>query len=134
MLDKDWHKVIIFRLKPNCIWGKRLSVLHHFLRDRTLKVTLNVQVSLWTSVNKEVLQGPFLAYLPFLAYMNDLPNGLQSNTKLFAGDAFLLLVIYEAGTSSSDISSSDLNNDLYQINEWTLQRKISFNPGSRKQA
>ena len=101
----------------------------HLERDRTLKVTLNIQVSLWTSVNKEVLREPFLAYLPFLAYMNDLPNGLQSNTKLFAGDTFLLLVIYEAGTSSSD-----LNKDLYQINEWTLQRKINFNPGSRKQA
>ena len=33
-----------------------------------------------------------------------------------------------------DTSANELNNDLYQINKWDFQWKISFNPDQSKQA
>ena len=43
-------------------------------------------------------------------YINDLPDGLKSNVKLFADDA------------------SDLTNDLDMISKWAYNWKMSFKP------
>ena len=61
--------------------------------------------------------------------MNDLADGLSSNPKLFADDTSLFSVIHDV-----DTSANELNNDLYQINKWAFQWKISFNPDPSKQA
>ena len=58
-----------------------------------------------------------------------MPNGLQSNPKLFAGDTSLFFTIQD--TTTSTIS---LNNDLTKISEWPAQWKLSFNCDSSKQA
>ena len=66
---------------------------------------------------------------PLLVYINDLPDGLSPNAKLFADDASLFLVIHNI-----DTFANKLNNNLYQINKWTFQWKVSFNPDPSKQA
>ena len=55
--DKVWQKGIIFKLKQNCIFGKLLSVLSDFLKDRKQRVTLNGQISSWVGINEGVPQG-----------------------------------------------------------------------------
>ena len=67
--------------------------------------------------------------LPFLVYINDLADDLSSNTKLFAGDRSLFSVIHDI-----DTSANGLNNDLYQINKWVFQWKMSLDPDPSKQA
>ena len=67
--------------------------------------------------------GPLL----FLIYINDLADGLSS--KLLADDTSLFSVIHDV-----DTSANELNNDLYQINKWAFQWKMSFNPDPSKQA
>ena len=126
--DKVWHEAIIFKLKQNGISGKLLTVLFDFLKDRKQRVTLNGQVSSCTGVNVGVLQGSILDPLLFLVYINDLADGLSSNAKLFADDTSLLSVIDDV-----DTSVNELNNDLYQINKWVFQWKMSFNPDPSKQ-
>ena len=112
------------QFKQNGISDKLLSVLSGFLKDRKQKVTLNGQVSSWTGVNVGVPQGSILgSLLLFLVYINDLADGLSSNVKLFADDTSLLSVIHDV-----DTCSNELNNDLYQINKWAFQWKMSFNP------
>ena len=112
------------QFKQNGISDKLLSVLSGFLKDRKQKVTLNGQVSSWTGVNTGVPQGSILGpLLLFLVYINDLADGLSSNVKLFADDTSLLSVIHDV-----DTCSNELNNDLYQINKWAFQWKMSFNP------
>ena len=64
-----------------------------------------------------------------LIYINDLLTGLSSNSRLFADDTSLFLVVRDM-TSSANI----LNNDLSKINNWAYQWKISFNPDPSKQA
>ena len=127
--DKVWHKGIIFKLQQNGISGKLLRVLSDFLKDRKQRVILNGQFSSWTSVNAGVPQGSILGPLLFLIYINDLTDGLSSNAKLFADDTSLFSVIHDV-----DASANELNNDLYQINKWAFQWKMSFNPDPSKQA
>ena len=58
-----------------------------------------------------------------------MPVGLKSNVKLFADDKLLFSVIHNI-TDSVNL----LNSDLFKINEWALQWKISFNSDPKKQA
>ena len=96
--------------------GKLPGVLSDFLKDRKQRNTLNRQVSSWTGVNAGVPQGSVLGPLLFLVYINDLADSLSSNAKLFAVDTSLFSVIRDV-----DTSAKELNNDLYQINEWAFQ-------------
>ena len=78
-----------------------------------------------TGVPKGSILGPLL----FLTYINHLPNGLQSNPKLFADDTSLFSTVQDITTSTVS-----LNNDLTEISEWAVQWKMNFNPDSSKQA
>ena len=100
--DKVWHKGIIFKLQQNGISGKLLRVLSDFLKDRKQRVILNGQFSSWTSVNAGVPQGSILCPLLFLIYINDLTDGLSSNTKLFADDTSLFSVIHDVDTYANE--------------------------------
>ena len=127
-LIKFGTRVLSSNYKKNGISGKLLRVLSDFLKDRKQRVILNGQFSSWTSVNAGVPQGSILGPLLFLIYINDLTDGLSSNTKLFADDTSLFSVIHDV-----DVSANELNNDLYQMNKWAFQWKMSFSPDPSKQ-
>ena len=65
----------------------------------------------------------------FLIYINDLADGLSSNTKLFADDTSLFSVIHD-----SVFTTLELNSDLSRIKQWAFQWKMSFHPDPNKQA
>ena len=64
-----------------------------------------------------------------MIYINDLPENLTLNPKLFADDTSLFSVI-----NDKHLSTNELNQDLNRINNWAFQWKMSFNFGSSKQA
>ena len=99
------------------------------MTKRKQRVVLNGQSSSWTNVKAGVPQGSILGPLLFLIYINDLADGLSSNTKLFADDTSLFSVIHD-----SVITTLELNSDLSRIKQWTFQWKMSFNPDPNKQA
>ena len=74
-------------------------------------------------------QGSVLGPLFFLIYINDLGDGLSSDTKLFANDTSLFTIVYD-----ENIAASQLNNDLKITSEWAYQWKMKFNPDKNKQA
>ena len=65
----------------------------------------------------------------FSIYINDLADGLSSNTKLFADDTSVFFIIQD-----SVITTLELNSDLSRMKQWTFQWKMSINPDPNKQA
>ena len=126
--DRAWHEGLLFKLQQYGISGELITLIKDFLSCRKQRVVLNGQHSSWPDVKVAVPQGSILGPLLFLIYINDLPNGLNSNVKLFADDTSLFSVVHI--TNSANLSNSDLSN----INEWALQWKMSFNPDPVKQA
>ena len=98
-----------------------------FLSERRQRVVLDGQVFTWTNVTAGVPQGSILGPL-FLIFINDLPEGLSTNAKLFADDASLFFVFHDSQTSAND-----LNKDLEIIHNWAFQWKMNFNPDPTKQ-
>ena len=106
-----------------------MRILENFLNERKQKVVLNGQTSSWSDVLAGVPQGSILGPLLFLIYINDLSDGLQCNTKLFADDTSLFSTVYNITEATNN-----LNNDLAIFTKWAHQWKMSFNPDISKQA
>ena len=104
---KVWHEGLLYKLKSFGISGNLLNLIKHYLTDRSQRVLLNGQCSNWQPILAGVPQGSILGPLFFLMYINDLPDGLKSNVKLFADDTSLFSVV-----KSKEESASDLTNDL----------------------
>ena len=103
-----------------------LETLTDFLKDRKQRVVLNGQNSSWANVEAGVPQGSILGPLLFLIYINDLPDNLSANVKLFADDTSLFSVVHDI--------TCDVNYDLNRVREWTFQWKMNFNPELSKLA
>ena len=91
--DKVWHEGLLYKLNSMDISGELNKLLENYLSGRLQKVVLNGQTSSWRPVMAVVPQGSILGPLLFLIYINDLPNGLKSNAKLFADDTFLFTIV-----------------------------------------
>ena len=99
------------------------------MTNRKQRVVLNGQSSSWTNVKAGVSQGSILGPLLFLIYINDLADGLLSNTKLLADDASVFYVFH-----NSVITTLEFNSNLSRIKQWPFQWKMSFNPDPKKHA
>ena len=115
--DLVWHDGFLYKLKLLRICGRYYNLIRSFLDNRHQRVVLNGQLSKWSLVEAGVRQGSILVPLLFLVYINDLPQGLRCNVKLFADDTSLFSTITRPAISSSN-----------------LQWKMLFNPDITKQA
>ena len=120
---------MIYKLQQNGISGELLNILVDFLNNRKQRVVLNGQTSNWIDVKAGVPQGSIMGPLLFLIYINDLPEGLITNAKLFADDTSLFSVVRDIAASTEE-----LNNDLRNISKWAYQWKMIFKPDLTKQA
>ena len=119
--DRVWHEGLIFKLQQNGIFGELISLIKDFLSCRKQSVELNGQHPSWADVKEGVPQGWVLGALLFLVYINDLPNGLNSNVKLFADDKSLFSVVHNITESANLLNSnlSKITNGLYN-GKWVL--------------
>ena len=127
--NKVWHEGLILKLSRYGVCGNLLYLLKDLLKHRKQRVVLNGENSSWQGSTSGVPQGSILGPLLLLIYINDLPDGLSSNCKLFADDTSLFSVVHDA-----TISSSELNSDLANISEWAFKWKMNFNPDRSKPA
>ena len=81
--DKIWHKGLIYKSQQSGNSGESLNILIDFLNNRKQRNVLNGQSSNWVDVKAVVPQGSIMGVLLFLNCINDLPEGLITNAKLF---------------------------------------------------
>ena len=86
-------------------------------------------MSSWLSIRAGGPQESVLGPLFFIIYINDLPEELNFEVKLFGDDTFLFSIVNCVNTSVLP-----LNIDLLKIQDCAYQWKISFNSAQTKQA
>ena len=121
--DIVWHEGLLYKLKSYGINGPLLILIKRFLMDRFQRVVPNGQTSNWRKVLAGVSQGSILGPLFFLIFINDIPEGIQSNLKIFADDTSIF-----SAMKDSICASVTLNEDLTLISNWAYTWKMSFNP------
>ena len=126
---KVWHEGILFKLKTYGVNSEVLTLLTNYLHERYQRVLLNGQTSSWELVKSRVPQVSVLRPLLFLIYINDFPDNLKSNCKIFADDTSLFYKVFD-----KHVSRANLNKDLELINNWDFQWKMQFNTDRNEQA
>ncbi|MEW8546320.1 MAG: reverse transcriptase family protein, partial [Candidatus Thiodiazotropha sp.] len=120
--DKVNHSKLLWKLHSYGIRGQVLSWIKAFLGNRSQRVVIDGEESDSIPVTSGVPQGSVLGPILFLIYINDLPDEVCSQVRLFADDTALYLTI------ESEQDSSTLQNDLDRLSAWETKWDMEFNP------
>ena len=104
------------------IRGKTLSWIKAFLNGRSQTVILEGDYSEEVPVTSGVPQGSVLGPIMFLIYINDLPDKVKSQVRLFSDDTAAYLAI----TKLAD--SEQLQADLDILQVWEITWDTQFSP------
>ena len=104
------------------IRGSTYNWIRAFLTDRTQQVLVEGATSDSISVISGVPQGTVLGPLLFLLFINDLPDCVQSSTRLFADDC----ILYRQIKSQQDCDI--LQDDLNRLAAWEKKWGMAFHP------
>ena len=121
--DKVNHLKLLYKLSCFGVKGNTLNWIQSFLIGRTQTVVLDGESSEEVKVTSGVPQGSVLGPLLFLLYINDLPENIQSQVRLFADDTAVYLTV----TNMQD--SQVLQSDLESLQHWERTWDMEFNPG-----
>ncbi len=121
--DRVWHRGLLFKLSCIGISGSLLEWFSSYLSQRQQRVVYANASSIWSTINAGVPQGSIVGPLLFLIYINDIVKDINSNTRLFADDTSLYIIVDDPQSSSVQ-----LNNDLRTIHQWSLDWLVTFNP------
>ena len=116
--DSVLHSKLLIKLEKFGITGNVLKIIEDFLADKWITVRVGSSVSSWERVKSGVPQGSVLGPLLFLRFIDDLPDSVQSCTKLFADDVKLI-----GNAGRPDDIQSDLNN----LADWESKWCMTFN-------
>ena len=115
------HNRLLFKLRSYGITGNIHQWITNFLTKRTQRVVVNGESSEWVPIKSGVPQGTVLGPLLFLLYLNDLPDNISSEVRLFADDC----VLYRSITNKHDIEH--LQADLDTLTTWQDKWQMHFN-------
>ncbi len=87
--DRVPHARLLKKLEYVGVQGQTLKWIQSFLQGRTQRVVVDGVASEPSAVLSGVPQGTVLGPILFLIFINDLPDYVQSSTKLFADDLIL---------------------------------------------
>ena len=113
LLDKSYHYGIR---------GPAHSLIENYLYRRQQFVTINLASSSYKAINTGVPHGSILGPLLFLICINDLPNALHTNPRLFTDDTCLFLN-HSSLTSLENICAIKVS----RLKDWCNANKIQIN-------
>jgi hypothetical protein len=119
--DKVEHNRLCYKLQQYGIRGKTNQWIKAFLSNRTQRVVVDNEASNEAPVSSGVPQGSVLGPCLFLFYINDLPVGLKSKTRLFADDTLIYITV-------SANSGNVLQEDLCRLEQWEQEWYMKFHP------
>lgn len=121
MLNDD--KGLLFKLESCGINGNMLKWIDNYLYDRVQRVVLDGFHSNFRPITGGIPQGSVLGPFLFLLYINDISNNLVNNTRLFADDNSLFIVV------DNDVNTAafSLTADLDKIDTWASTWAVDFN-------
>ena len=102
--------------------GNTLNWIQSLLIGRTQTVVLDGESSNEVPVTSGVPQGSVLGPLLFLLYINDLPENIQSQVRLFADDTAIYLTVCKIQDGQV------LQSDLDTLQQWQRTWDMEFNP------
>ena len=120
--DKVNHSLLTHKLHCYGIQGGVNQWISGFLSNRQQAVVVNGTKSDSVDVRSGVPQGSVLGPCLFLVYINDLPDRLTSQTRLFADDT----AIHRPVANIQD--QGDLQRDLEKLEEWEASWEMKFHP------
>ena len=115
------HDRLLLKLHKYGIRGPIHDWLTSFLTERNMQVVVEGCCSDQTSVDSGVPQGTVLGPLLFLCHINDLPEAVKSQVRLFADDC----LIYREINTFDDHNT--LQEDLKSLEEWAEEWGMNFN-------
>jgi len=119
--DSVSHSHLIYKLKHYGIRGHVLEWFGTFLRNRRQRVVSQQCFSPWSEVISGVPQGSICGPLLFLLYVNDIPEAIRTNAKLFADDTKLY------NRNDTEEERFKLQEDLNMLNSWSKTWLLNFN-------
>ena len=119
--------ITILKLKAAGVTGKVLAWFNSYLSGRTQRVILPGIASDWVYIRAGVPQGSILGPLLFLLFINDIVLDIESNTRLFADDTCLYIIVDDPVTAANCLNA-DLEKNQ---NGLTLGLFLSIQPKQR---
>lgn len=120
--DRVNHSLLLHKLTRYGVTGTTAAWIASFLQDRRQSVVVNGCKSSFVNVKSGVPQGSVLGPSLFLVYINDLPNALTSQARLFADDTAVYRMV------TNDEEQNDLQQDLQRLEVWENSWDMKFHP------
>ena len=127
--DKSWKNHILQQLENFKICGHLPHFIQNFLTNRSIKVTVNNQISNSANLEMGVPQGSSLSATLFLISVNSIVDKLPTYVyrSLFVDDCRVSIVCYDLQTAETE-----LQNVLNYFEEWCDKTGYSFSTTKTK--
>ncbi len=120
--DSVPHRRLLKKLQSYGVYGNVLRWIEGFLTNRKQRVCVNGTLSTWSDVTSGVPQGSVLGPLLFVIFINDLPDVVNCQIKIYADDTKIYKRV------NSELEAADLQQDIDAIFRWSQDWQLLFHP------
>lgn len=120
------HQRLQVKMRRYGIGGKVHKWISSFLSDRKQLVKVNGTRSDWAAITSGIPQGSVLGPVLFIIYINDLPETLHCQCKMFADDT----KIWKQIATPQD--TIELQDDINALQDWSDKWLLKFNTSKCK--